>query len=125
VLFRSVAFIEVVTTDNVKQEINEENGSLKIDRPQKYSNVVPAIYGFILQTYCADVGKYCMEKSGKTAINGNGNPIDICVLTENTIAHGDNLFDAHLIGRFRMIDRSEADDKNIAALINYLFYRQV
>lgn len=119
------AFIEVVPTDTVKYEIDKECGYLRIDRPQKYSNVVPALYGFIPQTYCGDqVGKYCMEKTGKTNIQGDGDPIDICVLTEKTIAHGDILVDARPLGGFRMIDGNEADDKIIAVLMNDVVYSE-
>ena len=120
-----VAFIEVVPTDTVKYEIDKESGFLKLDRPQKYSNVVPAIYGFIPQTYCGElVGKYCMEKTGKVGIKGDGDPIDICVLTEKTIAHGDILVDARPIGGFRMIDGNQADDKIIAVLTNDVVYSE-
>jgi len=120
-----VAFIEVVPTDTVKYEIDKESGYLKLDRPQKYSNVVPALYGFIPQTYCGDqVGKYCMEKTGKAGIEGDGDPIDICVVTEKTIAHGDILVDARPIGGFRMIDGNEADDKIIAILTNDVVYSE-
>jgi inorganic pyrophosphatase len=119
------SFIEVVPTDTVKYEIDKESGFLKIDRPQKYSNVVPALYGFIPQTYCGElVGKYCMDKTGKTGIKGDGDPIDICVLTEKTIAHGDILVDARPIGGFRMIDGNEADDKIIAVLTNDVVYSE-
>lgn len=44
------AFIEIVPTDTVKYEIDKVTGYLKIDRPQKYSNIVPALYGFIPKT---------------------------------------------------------------------------
>lgn len=40
-------FIEIVPRDTVKYEVDKETGYLKIDRPQQYSNVVPANYGFI------------------------------------------------------------------------------
>jgi inorganic pyrophosphatase len=120
-----VAFIEVVPTDTVKYEIDKESGFLKLDRPQKYSNVVPALYGFVPQTLCGEqVGKFCMEKTGKTGIRGDGDPIDICVLTEKTIAHGDILVDARPIGGFRMIDGNEADDKIIAVLSNDVVYSE-
>jgi len=119
------AFIEVVPTDTVKYEIDKESGFLKIDRPQKYSNVVPALYGFIPQSYCGnEVAKYCMDKTGKTEIKGDGDPMDICVLTEKTIAHGDILVDARPIGGFRMLDGNEADDKIIAVLTNDVVYSE-
>ena len=48
-------FIEIVPRDTVKYEVDKETGYLKIDRPQQYSNVVPANYGFIPQTYCNEI----------------------------------------------------------------------
>ncbi len=120
---RVTAFIEVVPTDTVKYEIDKDSGYLLLDRPQKYSNVVPALYGFIPQTFCGNsVGEYCMEKTGKTGIRGDGDPIDICVLTEKDITHGDILVHALPIGGFRMIDGNEADDKIIAVLENDIVY---
>jgi inorganic pyrophosphatase len=119
------AFIEVVSTDTVKYEIDKDSGYLRIDRPQKYSNVIPALYGFIPQTFCGKgVGELCSEKTGKPGIIGDGDPIDICVLTEKAIAHGDLLVYAIPIGGFRMIDGNEADDKIIAVLRNDTVYGQ-
>ena len=111
------SFIEMVPTDTVKYEIDKESGYLKIDRPQKYSNVIPALYGFIPQTFCSDkVAEYCMEKTGRKDIVGDRDPLDICILTEKTIAHGDILVIARPIGGFRMIDGNQADDKIVAVL---------
>ena len=77
------AFIEMVPTDTVKYELDKVSGYIRIDRPQKYSNVVPALYGFIPQSYCGDsVAEFCMERSGRKDIKGDGDPLDICVLTE-------------------------------------------
>lgn len=116
-------FVEMVPTDTVKYEIDKETGYLKIDRPQKFSNVIPALYGFIPQTFCADkVANYCMEKSGKKNIVGDFDPLDICILTEKTIAHGDILVKARPIGGFRMIDGNQADDKIVAVLANDAVY---
>lgn len=111
------AFIEIVPTDTVKYEIDKLTGYLKVDRPQRYSNVVPALYGFIPQTYCGDkIGEYCSQKTGKPGIVGDGDPLDICVLTEKEILHGDIIMSVIPIGGFRMIDKNEADDKIIAVL---------
>ena len=116
-------FIEMVPTDTVKYEVDKVSGYLKIDRPQKYSNVVPALYGFIPQTYAGKkVAEYCMQQTGKEAIAGDGDPIDICVLTEKAITHGDILAVARPIGGFRMIDQGQADDKIIAVLRNDAVY---
>jgi inorganic pyrophosphatase len=111
------AFIEIIPTDTVKYEIDKTSGYLKVDRPQKFSNVVPALYGFIPQTYCTDhVSALCLERTGRTGIAGDKDPLDICVLTEREITHGDIIVKAVPIGGFRMIDNNEADDKIIAVL---------
>lgn len=111
------AFIEMVPTDTVKYELDKVSGYIKIDRPQKYSNVVPALYGFLPQTYCGDlVAEYCMTQTQITDIHGDGDPLDICVLTEKTISHGDIIAEVRPIGGFRMLDKNEADDKIIAVL---------
>jgi inorganic pyrophosphatase len=117
------AFIEMVSTDTVKYEVDKSSGYLKIDRPQKYSNVVPALYGFIPQTYSGpSVAEYAMEKTGREGITGDGDPIDICILTEKEITHGDILVEARPIGGFRMIDGDEADDKIVAVLNHDVMY---
>ncbi|HEY0029640.1 MAG TPA: inorganic pyrophosphatase [Bacteroidia bacterium] len=111
------AFIEIVPTDTVKYEIDKESGYLKIDRPQKFSNVVPTLYGFIPQTYCdVKVAEFAALKSGKEVTKGDGDPLDICVLSERTITHGDIILQAIPIGGFRLIDKGEADDKIIAVM---------
>lgn len=111
------AFIEIVPTDTVKYEIDKESGYLKIDRPQKFSNVVPTLYGFIPRTYCdVKVAEYAALKSGKVVTKGDGDPLDICVLSEKTITHGDIILQAIPIGGFRLIDKGEADDKIIAVM---------
>ena len=116
-------FIEMVPTDTVKYEVDKESGYLRLDRPQKYSNVIPALYGFIPQTFSGQsVAGFCMEKTGKKNIKGDGDPIDICVLTEREIAHGDILVNARPIGGFRMIDGNESDDKIVAVLDGDVMY---
>lgn len=118
-------YIEMVPTDTVKYEVDKKSGYLKLDRPQKYSNVVPALYGFIPQTYSSDkVADFCNEKTGRTDIKGDNDPVDICVLTEKEITHGDILVQARPIGGFRMVDDNEADDKIVAVLFNDTVYSQ-
>lgn len=110
-------FIEIVPTDTVKYELDKESGYLSIDRPQKFSNVVPSLYGFVPQTYCSDrVAAYAAEKTGWKDLVGDRDPLDICVLTERPITHGDLLLQARPIGGLRMIDRGEVDDKILAVL---------
>lgn len=110
-------YIEIVPTDTVKFEVDKESGILKVDRPQKYSSLCPSLYGFIPQTYCGDgVGALCAKSLGIKKVLGDGDPIDICVLTERQIVHGDLLATAIPIGGFRLLDKDEADDKIIAVL---------
>ena len=63
-----------------------------------------------------------MDKTGLKGVKGDGDPLDIVVLTEKSIHHGDILVTARPIGGFRMIDGNEADDKIIAVLNNDFVY---
>lgn len=119
------AFIEIVPSDTVKYEIDKDSGFLRIDRPQKFSNMIPTLYGFIPQTYCAErVAEYAQRRSGLTVTRGDGDPLDICVLSERNVSHGDILLQAIPIGGFRLLDDGEADDKIIAVMKGDAFYRQ-
>ena len=116
------AFIEILPTDTVKYEIDKVSGYLKIDRPQKFSNVVPAMYGFVPQTYCSNkVAK--LSKNIKVS-KGDGDPLDICVLSEKEIYRSDIILKAIPIGGLRLIDKGEADDKIIAVLQGDAIYTQ-
>lgn len=120
-----ICFIEMVDSDTVKYEVDKPSGFLMIDRPQKYSSILPALYGFIPQTYCdKQVAAKCKEATGQDVI-GDGDPLDICVLTEKKIPHGDLLAHVKPIGGFRMIDNGEADDKIISVLIHDAVYGHI
>lgn len=111
------AYIELVPNDTVKYELDKASGHLRLDRPQRYSSLCPTPYGFIPQTYCGGaVAALCEARTGRRDIKGDGDPMDICVLTEKTITHGSFLVRAKPIGGLRMIDGEEADDKIIAVL---------
>jgi inorganic pyrophosphatase len=106
-----------VPTDTVKYELDKATGHLKIDRPQKYSSVCPTLYGLLPQTICGDrVADACRQRTGRMDIVGDGDPLDICVLSERPISHGDILLRAVPIGGLRMIDHNQADDKIIGVL---------
>ena len=110
-------FIEIVPRDTVKYEVDKETGYLKIDRPQQYSNVVPANYGFIPQTYCAErIADMARAKTDLKITGGDGDPLDILVLSEHHIPRGDIILKARPIGGFCLLDDHEADDKIIAVL---------
>ena len=60
-----------------------------------------------------------------TGIKGDGDPMDICVLTEKTFAQGNFFLQAEPIGGLRMIDGEQADDKIIAVLEADLAYGHI
>ena len=120
------AYIEIVPTDAVKYELDKASGHLRVDRPQRFSSMCPTLYGFIPQTYCGDhVAKLSGDRTGTANIEGDGDPMDICVLTEKTFAHGSFILLAKPIGGLRMIDGSQADDKIIAILDSDLAYGHI
>lgn len=119
-------YVEIVPTDTVKFELDKPTGLLKADRPQKYSNHCPTLYGLIPQTYAGKrVGARCSEKTNRPGIHGDHDPLDICILTEKPILRGDILVTAKPIGGIRAIDGDEADDKIIAVLSGDLIYENV
>ena len=111
------AIIEIPKGSKAKYEIDKESGLLKLDRVLFSSVMYPANYGFIPQTYCGDkVAEFAMKQTGRKAMKGDKDPLDILVLTERTISSGDIILEAIPIGGFRMIDKDEADDKIIAVM---------
>ena len=123
------AYIEIVPTDAVKYELDKYSGHLRVDRPQRFSSMCPSLYGFIPQTFCGEqVAKLCAERQGtaeSAGIQGDGDPMDICVLTEKTFAQGNFFLHATPIGGLRMIDGDQADDKIIAILESDLAYGHI
>lgn len=111
------AFIEIIPSDTIKYEVDKVSGYNMVDRPQKYSNNMPCWYGFVPQTYCDTlVAEYANEKTGRTNIVGDEDPLDICIISERQVDRGNILAEAIPVGGFRMIDGGEADDKIIAVL---------
>lgn len=111
------SFIEIIPQDAIKYEVDKDSGYIIIDRPQKFSNHMPCLYGFVPQTYCDTlIAEFCAEKTGRKDIVGDHDPLDICVLTERGVDRGSIIAEAKVIGGFRMIDGGEADDKIIAVL---------
>lgn len=118
-------FVEIVPGDTVKYEADKETGYLKIDRPQQYSNVVPANYGFIPKTYCGEsIAAFAAAGAGKPVAKGDGDPLDILVLSEHHIPRGDIILKARPIGGFCLLDGGEADDKILAVLKGDKVYEQ-
>ncbi len=106
------AFIEITPFDLVKYEVDKESGYLRVDRPQRTSSQPPALYGFIPRTYCGPNVASLMP----VADHGDGDPLDICVLSERPIVKSEILMAARVIGGIQLIDGDEADDKIIGVL---------
>lgn len=96
----------------MKYEIDKVSGYLRVDRPQRSSAQHPALYGFVPRTYCAD------RVSGLApgTRRGDGDPLDICVLSERAITRNEIIVQGRVIGGLQMIDNGEADDKIISVL---------
>lgn len=111
---RVQAYIELTPFDLVKWEVDKETGYLRVDRPHRTSSQPPTLYGFIPRTYC---GEQVHALSPKAA-RGDGDPLDICVLSERPINRAEVVLTARTVGGLQMIDGGEADDKIIAVLEN-------
>lgn len=108
------AYIEITPFDLVKYEVDKETGYMRVDRPQRTSSVPPTLYGFIPRTYCGERVHALSPKSTR----GDGDPLDICVISERPITHTEVILSACVVGALQMLDGGEADDKIIAVLEN-------
>jgi inorganic pyrophosphatase len=108
------AYIEITPFDLMKYEIDKVSGYLRVDRPQRSSAQHPTLYGFVPRTYCGAR----VSRLAPGARRGDGDPLDICVLSERAIARNEILVRSRVIGGLQMIDGGEADDKIISVLDN-------
>ncbi len=115
------AFIEVTSFDAIKYEVDKLTGYMRVDRPQRSSSMPPSLYGFIPRTYCGDRIGSLSNHTDK----GDGDPLDICVLSERPIDRSEVILSARVIGGLHMIDRGEADDKIISVLNNDRYYKDI
>ena len=115
------AYIEITPRDVVKYELDKESGLLQVDRVQQTSSSPPTLYGLIPGTHCGE-GVAALSPSADRA---DGDPLDICVLSEQPIDKADIVLKARVVGGLRMIDDGEADDKIIAVLANDPFWAHV
>ena len=112
------AFIELTPFDLIKYEVDKSSGYLRVDRPQRGSSQAPALYGFVPRTYCGErVMQLCPG-----AVRGDGDPLDICVLSERSIDRAEIIVPARVVGGLQCLDRGEADDKIVAVLENDLIW---
>ena len=115
------AYIEITPFDLMKYEVDKTTGYLRVDRPQRTSSQPPALYGFIPRTYC---GRRIGELA-PGADRGDGDPLDICVISERPITKSEIVLHARVVGGLQLIDRDEADDKIIAVLVNDYVWGEV
>ena len=115
------AYIEITPFDVVKYEVDKRTGYLEVDRPQLTSSSPPTLYGFIPRTWCGDR----VRDLSPNATTGDGDPLDICVLSERPIDRADLLITARVVGGLQMVDDGEADDKIIAVLANDAIWAEV
>jgi inorganic pyrophosphatase len=115
------AYIEITPFDLIKYEIDKSTGYLRVDRPQRNSSLPPTLYGFVPRTFCGEaVGALC-EEAGV----GDGDPLDICVVSERPINRSEVILNARVIGGLQLIDEGKADDKIVAVLANDNMWRSV
>ncbi len=106
------AYIELTPFDRVKYELDKQTGYLLVDRPNRTSAFCPTLYGFIPRTFCGNRVRSLMAKSE----SGDGDPLDICVISERPIARSEVILKARVVGGLPMLDNGEADDKIVAVL---------
>jgi len=105
-------YIEITPFDVVKYEVEKQTGYLKVDRPQRGSSSPPTLYGLIPRTYCGHRVAALSPETDKA----DGDPLDICVISERPIDRAEVMLTCRVVGGIRMIDTGEADDKIIAIL---------
>ncbi|HKZ73976.1 MAG TPA: inorganic diphosphatase [Steroidobacteraceae bacterium] len=88
------AYIEITPFDHMKYEVDKVSGYLRVDRPQRTSSHPPALYGFIPQTYCGER----VARLAPGSDRGDGDPLDICVISERPIARPEVLLRACVVG---------------------------
>jgi inorganic pyrophosphatase len=115
------AYIEMTPFDHIKYEIDKATGYLYVDRPQRTSSLTPALYGFIPRTYCGER----VRSLSKGADRGDGDPLDICVISERPINRSEIFLNAIVVGVIQLLDHGEADDKIVAILENDHIYGDI
>ena len=108
------AYIELTPFDRVKYELDKKTGYLRVDRPNRTSAFSPTLYGFVPRTFCGKRVQALMPD----ARAGDGDPLDICVISERPITNPETIVNARVVGGLPMLDGGEADDKIIAVLEN-------
>ena len=98
------AFIEITPFDLMKYEVDKVSGYLHVDRPQRFSAQHPALYGFVPRTYCAER----VRKLAPGSKRGDGDPLDICVLSERSITRNEIIVRCRVIGGLQIDEALDA-----------------
>lgn len=106
------AYVEITPFDVIKYEVDKTTGYLRVDRPQRSSSMPPTLYGFVPRTLC---GHRVGAIFGQGRV-GDGDPLDICVVSERPINRTEVILNARVIGGLQMLDDGKVDDKIIAVL---------
>ncbi|MBX3424369.1 MAG: inorganic pyrophosphatase [Pirellulales bacterium] len=115
------AYIELTPFDRIKYELDKKTGYLRVDRPNRTSSFCPTLYGFVPRTYCGNRVKDLIP-GAKT---GDGDPLDICVISERPIQNSEIILKARVVGVLPMLDNDEADHKIVAVLENDNMWHEV
>jgi len=112
------AYVEITPFDLVKYEVDKTTGYLRVDRPQRSSSQPPTLYGFVPRTYCGERVRALNPHTAK----GDGDPLDICVISERPVNRAEIILNAKVVGGLQMNDHGEADDKVVAVLAQDNFW---
>ena len=116
------AYIEMTPFDMVKYELDKETGYVRVDRPHRSSaQLPPSMVSF--RAPSAVLGWRGLSDEGVD--RADGDPLDICVVSERPISHSDIILNARVVGGLQMIDGGEADDKIVAVFEKDLFWGQI
>lgn len=115
------AYIEMTSFDHIKYEVDKSTGYLYVDRPQRTTSLTPTLYGFIPRTYCDER----VRQLSQNAEHGDGDPLDICVISERPINRSEIFLNAVVVGVIQLLDHDESDDKIVAVLENDHIYGHI
>ena len=110
------AYVEITPCSTIKYAVDKVTGYLKVDRPQRSNSLPPYAYGFVPRTWCKGRVAGIAGRDVGGVSRGDGDPLDICVVSERAIDRSDILLGCRAVGGLLMVDNGEADDKIIAVL---------
>jgi inorganic pyrophosphatase len=114
-------YVEITPGEAAKFELDKTTGHLRLDRPQRFSSLPPALYGFVPQTYSGER----VATRWRHGAQGDGDPVDVSVLSERAFTHGAFLLHARPIGGLRVIDGGKVDDKLVAVLLGDVAFGEI